>query len=88
MEINSSMSGYGRAPRAYENAPKQDIASEDATTRVDRRDNALTGSSAVLSTSLASALWAVQENQSDASTTGFEPSAFNQVENSYFEFNN
>ncbi|WP_137155420.1 hypothetical protein [Rhizobium sp. FKL33] len=87
MEINTNVGGYGRAPRAYELTPQQDVSTETLTQKIDRRDNALTGSNAVLSASLANALWAAQENrQSD--DEALASASRNAIESSYFEFMN
>jgi hypothetical protein len=87
MEINTNAGGYGRTPRAYDLAPKQDASAETLTKKIDRRDNALTGSNAVLSASLANALWAAQENrQSDDASQN--AASRNAIESSYFEFMN
>lgn len=87
MEINTNVGGYGRTPRAYELTPKQEASSETLAQKIDRRDNALTGSNAVLSANLANALWAAQQNRStdDASLSSASQNA---IESSYFEFMN
>ncbi len=87
MEINTNVGGYGRTPRAYELTPKQDAAVETLAQKIDRRDNALTGSNAVLSASLANALWAVQENR-QADDASLSSASQNAIESSYFEFMN
>lgn len=87
MEINTNVGGYGRTPRAYELTSKQDAAVETLAQKIDRRDNALTGSNAVLSASLANALWAVQENR-QADDASLSTASQNAIESSYFEFMN
>ncbi|MBB1249181.1 MULTISPECIES: hypothetical protein [unclassified Rhizobium] len=87
MEINTNVGGYGRTPRAYELPTKQESSAETLAGRIDRRDNALTGSNAVLSANLANALWAAQENrQSDDASLA--SASRNAIESSYFEFMN
>ena len=89
MEINTSLSGYGRAPLSYDTLRKSEAVQEMDSETVTRRDNALTGSSAVLSTSLASALWAVQEAQDGKqNSNSLDNSALSRIESSYFEFAN
>lgn len=86
MEINTNVGGYGRTPRAYELTPKQEVTTETLAQKIDRRDNALTGSNAVLSASLANALWAVQESRQ--SEDALSSTSQNAIESSYFEFMN
>jgi hypothetical protein len=87
MEINTNVGGYGRTPRAYEVAAKPEASSETLVQKIDRRDNALTGSNAVLSATLANALWAAQENRQSEDASLLSGSQ-NAIESSYFEFMN
>lgn len=85
MQIESRLSGYGYSAKPY----PQDRKVEDntPTTSQSRRyhDGALTGSSTLLSSSLANALWAVEGDRQDTIDTPTS-SAIAQVEDVYSEF--
>jgi hypothetical protein len=85
MQIESRLSGYGYPAKPYildrkveENAP--------AATEIRRfSDGAITGSSTLLSSSLANALWAVEGDRHDVSDMP-SSSSIAQVEDIYSEF--
>ncbi|MDO1581474.1 hypothetical protein [Rhizobium oryzicola] len=91
MQIQSGLNGYGYAPRTYsiDRKTEEPVQREPETRK--RFDSAITGSSTLLSSSLASALWAV-ESSSDAATQPATPSSpassvvVEHVETVYSEF--
>ena len=65
MQISPSLHSYEKAPRSpvYDRKP---VASEqDESSAYMLRDGAITGSKAVLSSSLAEALWSIQRTSTD-----------------------
>jgi hypothetical protein len=64
MQVNSRANNYNQPSRSSAVDRKSvDTETEDAARRA-RRDDAITGSQAVLSTSLADALWSIQRSSS------------------------
>jgi hypothetical protein len=90
MEIQTNFKGYGNTGRPYEMRSKSEDAPAPEVAVANRRENALTGSSAVLSSTLAGALLAVKERREAASEEASSSQlAFQRsVEESYFEFAN
>jgi hypothetical protein len=93
MQIDSALSGYGYSPRPHiiERKP-DDVAQRETETRK-RAAWAMTGSSTLLSSSLANALWTVEGNRDTAPATDetspllqSAPATREQVEDIYSEF--
>jgi hypothetical protein len=87
MKIESGLSGYHYPNRTVEVERKQeDVAPREATTTA-RFPGALTGSSTLLSSSLASALWAVEVGETNAAPSQAAPVAQDRVRDIFQEFN-
>jgi hypothetical protein len=87
MKIESGLSGYHYPNRSIEVERKQeDAAPREATTSA-RFPGALTGSSTLLSSSLASALWAVEVGDTNAAPSQAAPVAQDRVRDIFQEFN-
>jgi hypothetical protein len=87
MKIDSGLSGYHYPNRSVEVERKQeDVASRETATTA-RFPGALTGSSTLLSSSLASALWAVEVGDMDAAPSQPAPVAQDWVRDVFQEFN-
>ena len=69
MQISSSLHSYENAPKTY--VYDRRIAQTEQTEEqvINRRDDAITGSQTVLSSSLAEALWAIQRGTEDDAST-------------------
>jgi hypothetical protein len=69
MQISSSLHSYENAPKTY--VYDRRIAPTEQTEEevINRRDDAITGSQTVLSSSLAEALWAIQRGSEDDAST-------------------
>ena len=69
MQISSSLHSYENAPKTY--VYDRRIAPTEQTEEevINRRDDAITGSLTVLSSSLAEALWAIQRGTEDDAST-------------------
>ncbi|MCO5731912.1 hypothetical protein [Rhizobium sp. SSA_523] len=83
MQIESRLSGYGypAKPQIHERKPE---AVQDRAVETRRfHDGALTGSSTLLSSSLANALWVVEESRQ---AEGAAASTVAQIEDIYSEF--
>ena len=95
MQIQSGLSGYGYSGRSYNIERRTEPAAEQREIDQPQRSaSALTGSSTLLSSSLANALWAV-ENARSASGPGKDGTAVNRsrqpgtvehIEDVYSEF--
>ncbi|MBT9368657.1 hypothetical protein [Rhizobium sp. CSW-27] len=95
MQIQSGLSGYGYSGRSYSIERRTEAATEQRQTDQPQRSaSALTGSSTLLSSSLANALWAVENARSDAGQAGHETApllqtpagSIEKVEDVYSEF--
>jgi hypothetical protein len=64
MQVHTRSNSYNQAPRPSGQERKTADAEATGTSSHVRRDDAITGSQAVLSTSLADALWAIQRTSS------------------------
>jgi hypothetical protein len=87
MKIDSGLSGYQYPNRTAEVQRKQEEAQPRETTSTARFPGALTGSSTLLSSSLASALWAVEVGELDAAPSQPAPVAQEWVRDVFQEFN-
>ena len=69
MQISSSLHSYENAPRApiYDRRLLSTEQEDDPV--INRRDDAITGSQTVLSSSLAEALWSIQRGGEDEAAT-------------------
>jgi hypothetical protein len=94
MQIDSALSGNGYSARPHMIERKSDdVAQREGETRK-RASWAMTGSSTLLSSSLANALWTVEGNRDTAPSTGGNsstilqsaPATREQVEDIYSEF--
>lgn len=70
MKIDSGLSGYGYSHRSYDIDVKTEEAPQREAETRKRSAFALTGSSTLLSSSLASALWAVEGIDAEAHRDG------------------
>ena len=72
MQIYSRSNNLDHAPRSYGSDRKNADSEPNGKAAISRREDAITGSKAVLSNSLADALWAIQPTsmQEDAPTRG------------------
>lgn len=86
MQIDSGMSSHGYSARPYMAERKTDEAQQATTDARKRSLTGLTGSSTLLSSSLASALWAVEGGREDDTTNGASTLSLSQVETVYSEF--
>ncbi|MGK6315309.1 hypothetical protein [Neorhizobium sp. DT-125] len=88
MKIDSGLNGYHYPNRALDMARKIEDAPQLETPTFQRSPNALTGSSTLLSSSLANALWVVESGDAASeSTAGQMPSVPQDwVEGIYQEF--
>lgn len=85
MKIDSGLSGYYYPNRSNDIDRKQDEAPQRETVSMSRSPNALTGSSTLLSQSLANALWVMESGEAGGDMQA--PSiAQDWVENRYQEF--
>jgi hypothetical protein len=64
MQVQSHSNSYNQAPRSSGSDRKSAEAEAGAVATRSRREDAITGSQAVLSNSLADALWAIQQSSS------------------------
>lgn len=69
MQISSSLHSYENAPKTY--VYDRRISSTEPTEEqaINRRDDAITGSQTILSSSLAEALWSIQRGSDDDMST-------------------
>lgn len=84
MQIESRLSGYGYPAKPYTLDRKVEENAPPATETRRLNDGAITGSSTLLSSSLANALWAVEGDRHDASES--RASSIAQIEDIYSEF--
>ncbi|MBX9454673.1 MAG: hypothetical protein KL863_00850 [Rhizobium sp.] len=70
MQISSSLHSYENAPKTYVYDRRTTPTEQQEDVAINRRDDAITGSQTVLSSSLAEALWSIQRGgEDDASTS-------------------
>lgn len=69
MQISSSLHSYENAPKTYVYDRRIDPTEQPEEAVINRRDDAMTGSQTVLSSSLAEALWAIQRDSDDDVST-------------------
>ena len=70
MQISSSLHSYENAPKTYVYDRRTTPAEQSEDPVINRRDDAITGSQTILSSSLAEALWSIQrQTEDDASTS-------------------
>ncbi|WJH39324.1 hypothetical protein N7E02_21070 [Aliirhizobium terrae] len=87
MKIDSGLSGYQYPNRTVEVQRKQEEVAPRETATTARFPGALTGSSTLLSSSLASALWAVEAGDTDSVPSQQAPVAQEWVRDVFQEFN-
>jgi len=80
MQISSSLHSYENAPKTYVYDRRITPTEQTEEPAINRRDDAITGSQTVLSSSLAEALWAIQRDSED------ESPASSAVENLYLSY--
>lgn len=85
MQIDSGLNNYGYSARPYPAERKPDEKAPQAPEVRIRSLTGLTGSSTLLSTNLASALWAVEGAKEDAEETS-SPLSPTQITDVYSEF--
>jgi hypothetical protein len=93
MQIDSALSGYGYSARPHITERKADEVVQRETETRKRSSWAMTGSSTLLSSSLANALWTVEGNRDTAPNSDqaaplvqSAPATREQVEDIYSEF--
>jgi predicted ATPase len=86
MKIDSGLSGYQYPNRTVEVERKQEEAPQTVTASVSRSQGALTGSSTLLSSSLASALWGMTTGDGAPAAPQAEAAPQDWVQNLYQEF--
>lgn len=69
MQISSSLHSYENAPKTYVYDRRINPTEQPEEAVINRRDDAITGSQTVLSSSLAEALWAIQRATEDDTAT-------------------
>lgn len=69
MQISSSLHSYENAPKTYVYDRRTNPADQSEDPVINRRDDAITGSQTVLSSSLAEALWSIQRGTEDDMST-------------------
>ena len=69
MQISSSLHSYENAPKTYVYDRRINPADQSEDPVINRRDDAITGSQTVLSSSLAEALWSIQRGAEDDMST-------------------
>lgn len=84
MKIDSGLSGYNYPNRTQDVDRKTEEAPQRETATFQRSPNALTGSSTLLSSSLANALWAVESGEAFSANEQTIPSGW--VQDVYQEF--
>ena len=65
MQISSSLHSYQNAPKTYVYDRRLSQSDEPEEVAINRRDDAITGSQTILSSSLAEALWSIQRGGED-----------------------
>lgn len=80
MQISSSLHSYENAPKTYVYDRRINPTEQPEEAVIQRRDDAITGSQTVLSSSLAEALWTIQRAAED------EVSTSSAVENLYLSY--
>ncbi|WP_117190573.1 hypothetical protein [Rhizobium terrae] len=86
MKIDSGLNGYHYPNRTQEPDRKTEETQQRETPRFQRSPNALTGSSTLLSSSLANALWAVEAGDTASSEVSMPTLSQDWVEDRYQEF--
>ena len=69
MQISSSLHSYENAPKTYVYDRRIAPTEQPEEQVINRRDDAITGSQTVLSSSLAEALWSIQRGSEDDTST-------------------
>jgi hypothetical protein len=69
MQISSSLHSYENAPKTYVYDRRISPAEQPEEAVINRRDDAITGSQTILSSSLAEALWSIQRGIEDEGST-------------------
>lgn len=69
MQISSSLHSYENAPKTYVYDRRITPAEQPEDSVINRRDDAITGSQTILSSSLAEALWTIQRQTEDDGST-------------------
>jgi hypothetical protein len=69
MQISPSLHSYEKTPRSQVYDRRVTATEQSDEPSINRRDDAITGSRAVLSNSLAEALWAIQRGSEDDTAT-------------------
>jgi hypothetical protein len=69
MQISSSLHSYENAPKTYVYDRRAIPTEQSEESAINRRDDAITGSQTVLSSSLAEALWSIQRGTEDDLST-------------------
>ena len=80
MQISSSLHSYENAPKTYVYDRRIASTEQSEETVINRRDDAITGSQTILSSSLAEALWKIQRGAEDEIPTS------SAVENLYLSY--
>ena len=80
MQISSSLHSYENAPKTYVYDRRISPTEQPEEQVINRRDDAITGSLTVLSSSLAEALWSIQRGGEDEGSTS------SAVENLYLSY--
>lgn len=80
MQISSSLHSYENAPKTYVYDRRNSQAEQSEDQVINRRDDAITGSQTILSSSLAEALWSIQRGTED------DTSASSAVESLYLSY--
>jgi hypothetical protein len=87
MKIDSGLSGYQYPNRTAEVQRKQEDAQPRETAATARFPGALTGSSTLLSSSLANALWVMESGEATSAVNQPAPVAQDWVRDVFQEFN-
>lgn len=69
MQISSSLHSYENAPKTYVYDRRTSSTEPPEEQAINRRDDAITGSQTILSSSLAEALWSIQRGSDDDMST-------------------
>jgi hypothetical protein len=69
MQISSSLHSYENTPKTYVYDRRNSQSDQQKEAAINRRDDAITGSKTILSSSLAEALWSLQRDVEDEGPT-------------------
>lgn len=86
MKIESGLNGYQQPNRALDMGRKTDDAPQHETPTFQRSPNAMTGSSTLLSSSLANALWIIESGEAASEETPAPSIPDDWVKDVYQEF--